>query len=122
VEVIGRLLVQAGIRRSPWPARGAHRRHATGQRLTQRAAQLGFASLPAYLADRVVQQAWSLARVVSGLGCDPRLSEIDWTAVGARIGELAGRHLPTSTPTTGSSRTTAGEGAAWADAWVQAGP
>lgn len=72
VEVIGRLLVQAGIRRCPRPLRGAHQRRATEQRLTQRAAQLGFASLQAYLADRVVQQAWSLARVASELGTDPK--------------------------------------------------
>ncbi len=72
VEVIGRLLDQAGIRRSPPPARGAHQRHrATDQRLTDRATQLGFASLQAYLADRVVQQAWSLAQVASELGTDP---------------------------------------------------
>ena len=73
VDVAGRLLDQAGVRRSPRPARIAHQRHhSTDRRLTDRAAQLGFASLPAYLADRVVQQAWSLAQVASELGTNPR--------------------------------------------------
>ncbi len=73
VDAIGRLLDQAGIRRSPRPARSTHQRHhSTDRRLTDRAAQLGFASLPAYLADRVVQQAWSLARVASELGTNPK--------------------------------------------------
>jgi len=72
VEVVSRLLDQAGIRRSPRPARSTHqRRHSTDRRLTDRTIQLGFPSLQAYLADRVVQQAWSLARVASELGTDP---------------------------------------------------
>jgi len=72
VDVAGRLLDQAGVRRAPRPARIAHQRRTTDQHLTDRAAQLGFASLPAYLADRVVQQAWSLAQVASELGTNPR--------------------------------------------------
>jgi len=69
VDVIGRLLDQAGIRRSPRPVRSAHqRRRATDQRLTERAAQLGFPNLQAYLTDRVSRQAWSLAQVADELG------------------------------------------------------
>jgi hypothetical protein len=69
VEVIGRLIDKAGVHRSPRPARSARqRRRATDQRLTKQAAQLGFASLQAYLADRVAEQAWPLRRVADELG------------------------------------------------------
>ncbi len=49
---------------------GARVSRATDQRLTEQATQLGFASLQAYLADRVTRQAWPLARVASELGID----------------------------------------------------
>jgi len=73
IEVIGRLLAQAGHGRPPRPTHSAHqRRHATDQRLTSRAVQLGFTDLPAYLADRVAQQAWSLAQIASELGINEK--------------------------------------------------
>ena len=69
VHVVWSLLDQAGIHRSPRPARSArHRRHATDQRLTKRGVQLGFASLQAYLADRVAEQAWPIGQVADELG------------------------------------------------------
>jgi transcriptional regulator of acetoin/glycerol metabolism len=71
VDVIRRLIDEAGIHRSPRKVRSARRRRrATDQRLTERAAQLGFASLQAYLVDRVTRQAWPLAQVASELGVD----------------------------------------------------
>ena len=52
IDVICRLIDQAGIQRSSPKVRSARqRRRATDQRLTERAMQLGFASLQAYLAD-----------------------------------------------------------------------
>jgi AraC-like DNA-binding protein len=71
VEVVGRLLDQAGLRR-PRPAHSAHHRRATDQRLQARVVQLGFPGLDAYLADRVVGQAWSLAQVASELGINAK--------------------------------------------------
>jgi len=69
IDVVRRLVDQAGIHRSPRPARSArHRRHATDQRLTKRGVQLGFASLQAYLADRVAEQAWPIGQVADELG------------------------------------------------------
>lgn len=71
VHVIRRLLARAGIHRSPRKARSARqRRRATDQRLPERVDQLGFASLRAYLADRVTERAWPLARVAGELGID----------------------------------------------------
>ena len=69
IDVVRRLLNQAGIQRSPRMVRSARqRRRTTDQRLTQRAAQLGFVSLHAYLADRVARQAWPLTKVADELG------------------------------------------------------
>jgi hypothetical protein len=71
VNVIRRLLDHAGL--TPPPRRlsaACQRRRATDQRLAARAAQLGFASLPAYLVDRVTQQAWPLTQVAGELGID----------------------------------------------------
>jgi hypothetical protein len=77
VHVIGRLVGRAGIQRSPQPVRGARQRHrATDQRLTQRTAQLGYASLHADLADRVARQAWPGRR-----GRSPR-SPASWASTG----------------------------------------
>jgi hypothetical protein len=69
IDVIRRLIDQAGIHRSSPKVRSARqRRRATDQRLTQRAAQLGFPNLQAYLSDRVTRQAWPLAQVAGELG------------------------------------------------------
>ena len=71
IDVIRRLIDQAGIHRSVQRVRsGRQRRRATDQRLTERAVQLGFASLQAYLADRVTGRAWTLTQVASELGID----------------------------------------------------
>ncbi len=52
-SMIRRLIDEAAIHRTPPKVRSAsQRRRATDQRLIERAAQLGFASLQAYLADR----------------------------------------------------------------------
>jgi DNA-binding NtrC family response regulator len=68
-DVVRRLLDQAGIHRSSPKVRSARqRRRTTDQRLTERAAQLGFASLHAYLVDRVTRQAWPLTQVADELG------------------------------------------------------
>jgi transcriptional regulator of acetoin/glycerol metabolism len=49
------------------PPPGRSRR---AQHLTKRAGQLGFASLQAYLVDRVTRQAWPLTQVANELGID----------------------------------------------------
>jgi hypothetical protein len=62
-------LIHAEVTLSPRAERLARqRRHATEQRLTARAAQLGFADLRAYLADRLLVRAWPLAEVTAELG------------------------------------------------------
>jgi hypothetical protein len=67
--VIRGLLDQAGAKRSLRPVRSARqRRRMTDQRLTDRAALLGFSDPQAYLADRVAQGAWPLTQVASELG------------------------------------------------------
>jgi transcriptional regulator of acetoin/glycerol metabolism len=69
IDVVRRLLNQASIHRSPRPARSARqRRRTTDQRLTKHAAQLGFANLHAYLADRVTRQAWPLTQIADEIG------------------------------------------------------
>ncbi len=61
-------LTRPGIHRSPRKVRSARqRRRATDQHLTQRARQLGFATLQAYLLDRTTQQAWTLTHIASEL-------------------------------------------------------
>jgi hypothetical protein len=58
---VKRQLSRAGVTLPPTAERLARqRRHATEQRLTARAARLGFGDLRAYLADRVVTRAWPL--------------------------------------------------------------
>jgi hypothetical protein len=70
--VIRRLIAQAGIHRASPKIRSARsRRRATDQRLTERAAQFGFADLGAYLTDRVTGRAWTLGQVADELGVDP---------------------------------------------------
>jgi hypothetical protein len=69
IDVVRRLIDEAGIHRSSPKVRSARqRRRATDQRLTRRAGQLGFADLGAYLADRVTKRAWTLVQVASELG------------------------------------------------------
>jgi len=69
VDVVRPLIDEAGIHRSSWKVRGARqRRRTTDQHLTERAAQLGFADLGAYLADRVTARAWPLTKVAEELG------------------------------------------------------
>jgi DNA-binding NtrC family response regulator len=69
IDVVRRLVDKAGIQRSSPKVRSARqRRRATDRRLNQRAGELGFADLGAYLADRVTQRAWPLSQVASELG------------------------------------------------------
>jgi len=71
IDVTQRLIGQAGIYRSSPKVRSARqRRRATDQHLIERARQLGFADLGAYVADRVTEQAWTLVQVASELGID----------------------------------------------------
>jgi hypothetical protein len=61
-------LARSGARLAPRPQRLAQqRRRYTEQRIAARVAQLGFADVRAYLADRVVQQGWLLAEVTAEL-------------------------------------------------------
>ncbi len=46
-------------------------RHATDHKLATRAAQLGFASLEAYLADRALTRSWPSTQIASELGVHP---------------------------------------------------
>jgi hypothetical protein len=73
IDVVRRLVALAGIQRSSPKVRSARsrRRRATDQHLTERAAQLGFADLGAYLAGRVTQWAWTLVQVAGELGIHP---------------------------------------------------
>jgi AraC-like DNA-binding protein len=90
IEVIGRLLKPRGPPPIPRPAHSAHHRHATDQRLRTRVVQLGFPGLHAYLADRMVGQAWSLAQVASELGINAKTvrDRLD------RCGLRRSRHTP----------------------------
>jgi AraC-like DNA-binding protein len=57
------------VRLAPRPQRlAAQRRRYTEERITARVAELGFADVGAYLADRVVERAWLLAEVAAELG------------------------------------------------------
>jgi hypothetical protein len=72
IDVIHRLVVQAGIHRcSPMVRSARQRRRSTDQRVAERAGQLGFADLAAYLADRVTRQRWLLTEVADELGIHP---------------------------------------------------
>jgi hypothetical protein len=71
IDMLRRLIGQAGIHRASAKVRSARsRRLATDERLTERAAQLGFASLQAYLGNRVTDLAWSLRQIADELGMD----------------------------------------------------
>ncbi len=62
-------LTRAGVKLPPRPQQLARqRRHATEQRLTARAAQLGFTDVQAYLADRLLARGWLLGDVTAELG------------------------------------------------------
>jgi AraC-like DNA-binding protein len=70
---VKRALGQGGVTLLPRAERLARqRRHATHQRLTARAAQLGFADLRACLADRLLVRASLLAEVTAELGAHRR--------------------------------------------------
>jgi hypothetical protein len=67
--VARRLLDHAGLTPPPRRATSARqRRRSTDQRLAARAAQLGFASLGAYLADRARTRGWPSSQIASELG------------------------------------------------------
>jgi transcriptional regulator of acetoin/glycerol metabolism len=69
--VARRLLDHAGLTPPPRRVTSARqRRDTTDQRLTTRAAELGFVSLQAYLVDRATRQEWPLPQVASELGID----------------------------------------------------
>jgi hypothetical protein len=70
--VIRHLLDTAGITPSPRRVTAAHTRRATtDQQLTTRAAELGFASLRAYLADRAITRRWPTTMIAGELGVQP---------------------------------------------------
>jgi hypothetical protein len=70
--VVRHLLDQAGITPSPRRVTAAHtRRSSTDQHLAARAAELGFASLRAYLADRAMTRRWPTTSIASELGVHP---------------------------------------------------
>jgi DNA-binding NtrC family response regulator len=72
IDVIRRRIAQAGIHHASPKVRSARfRRRTTDRRLTARAARLGFASLQAYLLDRVTRQGWPLTKVADELGIHP---------------------------------------------------
>src|SRR6266498_77642 len=70
--VVRHLLDQAGISPSPRRVTAAHTRRATtDQHLAARAAELGFASLQAYLADRAMTRRWPSTTIASELRVQP---------------------------------------------------
>jgi hypothetical protein len=70
--VVRHLLQQAGLAPSPRQVTAAHSRRATtDQRLSLRAAELGFASLRAYLADRAITRRWPTTMIAGELGVQP---------------------------------------------------
>jgi hypothetical protein len=72
ITVVRRLLDTAGITPSPRQVSAAHtRRSSTDQQLTTRAAELGFASLLAYLTDRAITRRWPTTSIASELGVLP---------------------------------------------------
>jgi hypothetical protein len=65
---VGAALARLAVRLAPRPQRlAAQRRRFTEERIAARVAQLGFIDVRAYLADRVVEQAWLLAEVAAEL-------------------------------------------------------
>jgi hypothetical protein len=85
IDVIRRLIDQAGMHRSPRTVLSAcQRRLATDRHLTERAGQLGFADLEAYLADRAAQRAWPLPPGRRRAGCGPQHRQRRLNACGLR--------------------------------------
>ncbi len=75
--MVGRLLDTAGITPAPRGVTAAHtRRTSTDQHLAARAAELGFTSLRAYLADRAVTRRWPSTMIASELGVQPATVDI----------------------------------------------
>jgi hypothetical protein len=73
IDVIRRVIDQAGIHRSAPKIRSARsRRRPTDQHLTTRAGQLGFADLETYLADHVTQRAVDAGPGRRRAGCGPQ--------------------------------------------------
>jgi len=71
-SVVRHLLDMADITPSPRQVTAARRRRSsTDQHLAARAAELGFPSLPAYLADRAVTRRWSTTSIAGELGVLP---------------------------------------------------
>jgi hypothetical protein len=71
VDIVRGLITQHGVHRSPRPVRSARqRRHTTDQQLAARAAQLGFPTLRAYLADRT-RRRWPTSQLARQLGVHP---------------------------------------------------
>jgi hypothetical protein len=69
---IRRAITDQHVQRPPRPQQLARQRqHAAQQRATTRAAELGFPSVRAYLADRLVTQTWTQAQVQGELGVAP---------------------------------------------------
>jgi len=103
--IAGRLLDCAGLQPLPPPLAAARqRRRATDQRLSLRAAELGFATLEAYLADRVAQRAWPLRQVAREFGMHP-----------ATVADRLVQHgLRRQQPTAGHQRAAARRAARWA--------
>ncbi len=92
IDVICRLIDQAGIQRSSPKVRSARRRRlATDQRLIEQAGQFGFADLGAYLADRVTRRAWTLVQVAGELGVDRNTVRDRLDAYGLARGRPTGR-------------------------------
>jgi len=69
---VERALTDLGIQLPDRPARLARqRRRAAEERVTARAAELGFAEVRAYLVDRVAGRGWARSAVVAELGAAP---------------------------------------------------
>ena len=103
--VVRRLLDTAGITPSPRQVTAAHTRRATtDQQLTTRAAELGFASLQAYLADRAAARRWPSTMIARELGVQP-----------ATVRDRLDRHgLPRSRAAIRPHRATARQTECWA--------
>jgi len=70
--VVRHLLDTAAITPSPRQVTAARRRrNSTDQKLAARAAELGFPSLQAYLADRALTQRWPTTSIASEIGVQP---------------------------------------------------
>jgi len=103
--VVCRLLDTADISPSPRRVTAAHtRRTSTDQQLTTRAAQLGFASLRAYLADRAITRRWPATSIASEFGMHP----------GTVRDRLDQQGLPRGRATRRPYRATARQRACWA--------